>query len=181
MPMSAAALHNASPHAEVVFYAVGAAPVRREEQRNSLCASGCVRLGVLRLRSALLHRLLLEMSVQTGGWMSANSPFARAGLFPANAAWGAYNPADFPDTCFPDIGSTRLGTERTGNLRGFRVPDPPGAGRTFLMLHFAERYGSEGCISTPDAAAWRTFCSTMADLHAAGILSIPLRICYCPL
>ena len=61
-------------HTEVIFYAVSANPVRREEQRRSLCASGCVRLGVLRLRSTALHRLLLEMPVQTGGWMSANSP-----------------------------------------------------------------------------------------------------------
>ncbi len=168
-------------HTEVIFYAVSANPVRREEQRRSLCASGCVRLGVLRLRSTALHRLLLEMPVQTGGWMSANSPFARAGLVPDDTTWGAYNPADLPDTCFPNIGNTELGTERTGKLRGFRVPDPPGTGRTFLMVHFAERYGSEGCISTPDPAAWQQFCSIMADLHAAHVPTIPLRICYCPL
>ncbi len=172
-------MQSAFPHVEVIFYAVGAEQVRCEEQRNSLCASGCVRLGVLRLRSSGLHRLLLEMPVQTGGWMSANSPFARAGLFPADTTWGAYNPSDFPDTCFPDIGSTMLGTERTGRLRGFRVPDPPGTGRTFLMLHAAERYGSEGCISTPDLSTWRIFCAFMDDWRAMGFASIPLRICYC--
>lgn len=165
-----------APHAEVIFYAVASRPVQEEEQKNSLCASGRVLLGVLRLRAATLHRLLLEMPVQTGGWMSAGSPFARAGLFPRNSTWGAYNPADFPDTCFPNIGQTFLSTRRSGKLRGFRIPDPPGTGRTDLMLHFAERFGSEGCISSPDSAAWRDFCCLMQQLCEHGIERIPLLI-----
>ncbi len=166
----------ASPHVEVVFYGAASTPVRKEEQLHSLCAAGRVFLGVLRLRSATLHRLLLEMPVQTGGWMSAASPFARAGQYPRNAAWGAYCPADFPDTCFPDIGKTFLSTSRSGKLRGFRIPDPPGTGRTDLMLHAAERFGSEGCISTPDLSAWLLFCSLMQQLSEGGTDRIPLLV-----
>ncbi len=164
------------PFVEVLFYRAISGVQRQDEQCRSLCASGRVFFGTLRLRSATLDRVLLEFPVQSGGWMSPTSPFARAGCFPNDTTWGTYSLADFPDTVFPDIRSTQLFTERTGSLRGFRVPDPPGTGRTDLMLHFAERLGSEGCISTPDRAAWLSFCAAMSHLRESGIHSIPLRV-----
>ncbi len=164
------------PFVEVLFFLAISGVQHRDEQCRSLCASGRVFFGTLRLRSATLDRILLEFPVQSGGWMSPASPFARAGLFPRNTTWGTYSPAVFPDTVFPDIRFSRLSTERTGSLRGFRVPDPPGTGRTDLMLHFAERLGSEGCISTPNLTAWLSFCNAMSHLRASGIKSIPLRV-----
>lgn len=171
----------ASPYIEVILHhtsSPGDGEVTPEQQHRSLCASGRVFYGHLRLRAAS-ERLLLEFAVQSGGWMSSDSPFARAGLFPADATWGHYDPLLYPDTSFPALSEpTVLFTERTGKLRGFRVPDPPGTGRTCLMLHFAERLGSEGCISTPDLVSWLQFCSLMADLHSRSISSIPLRVIY---
>lgn len=164
------------PFVEVLFYRAVSGVQRRDEQHHSLCASGRVFFGILRLRSAVLDRFVLEFSVQSGGWMSPDSPFARAGLFPKNTTWGTYSPAEFPDTVFPDIRATQLFTERTGSLRGFRVPDPPGTGRTNLMIHSSERLGSEGCVSTPDLAAWLSFCAAMSHLRDSGINSIPLRV-----
>lgn len=170
-----------TPHIEVILYKAlpaDASCVRPEEQHRSLCASGRVFFGYLRLRGEL-DRLLMEYPVQSGGWMSPDSPFARAGRFPADATWGHYNPLSFPDTSFPALTEpTVLFTERTGKLRGFRVPDPPGTGRTYLMLHFAERLGSEGCISTPDRDSWLRFCSIMSELASSGIPSLPFVVLY---
>ncbi len=164
---------------EVLFYDTDPQGVLAADQRRSLCASGRIFIGHLHLRESESDRSLLDFSVQTGGWMSRQSPFAERGDFPPDSMWGHYNPSDYPDTAFPALDyETSLGTARTGKLRGFRIPDPPGTGRTFLMLHFAERKGSEGCISTPDAGAWETFCSIMAALHTAGIEQIPLRVFY---
>lgn len=164
---------------EVIFYGTEPTGVRAEEQRHSICASGRIFTGQLRLREMGSDRLLLEFGVQTGGWMSQQSPFAERGNYPPDTGWGNYAPEDYPDTAFPALSEeTTLCTKRTGKLRGFRVPDPPGTGRTCLMLHFAERKGSEGCLSTRDAAAWNAFCTEMERLHDAGIASVPLRVIY---
>lgn len=164
---------------EVRFAERAAQLVDEGQQENSLCASGYVYLGVLNLTCGELR---LVLPVQTGGWMSADSPFVRAALCPENTAWGAYNPRLYPDTAFPALpGDTVLGTLRTGKRRGFRVPDPPGTGRSALMVHDSVRFGSEGCISTPPGAAWEAFCAAMLDLHSQGVESIPLRVVYdCP-
>lgn len=167
-------------HIEVLFYAIDPAGVRPEEQRRSVCAAGRIFTGLLRLRDATSERLLMEFGVQTGGWMSRQSPFAERGEYPTNTTWGTYKPENYPDTAFPALAEeTTLSTEQTGKLCGFRVPDPPGTGRTYLMLHFAGRKGSEGCISTPNTAAWKAFCEEMKRLHQHGISSIPLRVIYC--
>lgn len=170
-----------TPFIEVLLFRAISGIQRRDEQLNSLCASGHIFFGILRLRSASLDRLMLEMPVQSGGWMSKDSPFARAGLFPEDTTWGAYSPTDFPDTVFPDIPSSQVFTERTGKLQGFRIPDPPGTGRTDLMIHFSERLGSEGCVSTPCRALWLSFCSLMAQFRASGIASVPICIAVLPL
>lgn len=158
-----------------------ARPVDPLQQRRSYCASGHIFTGVLELSDAS-GETTLRMPVLTGGWMSLDSPFHREGLCPQNATWGSYDPLLYPDTAFPALpGETRLGTERTGSLRGFRVPDPPGTGRSALMVHDSSRYGSEGCICTPDPELWERFCDEMARLFLSGITSIPLRVVYtCP-
>ena len=162
----------------ICFDSISPAGVDGAEQRDSLCASGFVFVGQLHLRGTD-GQCMVTLPVQTGGWMSRFSPFARAGLCPADTSWGSYVPQNYPDTAFPALSApTSLGTLRTGMLRGFRVPDPPGTGRTDLMVHAAERFGSEGCISTPDAAGWEAFCAQMAALYAAGVGSIPLEVIY---
>lgn len=162
----------------VTFHRAESGKASREEQRRSLCASGYVYSGKLQLLGEGA-RVVLELPVQTGGWMSADSPFARAGLYPADATWGNYEPTDYPDTAFPALPEpTELGTLRTGMHRGFRVPDPPGTGRSYLMVHASTRYGSEGCISTPDADGWERFCACMAELHERGVQAIPLQVSY---
>lgn len=150
-----------------------------EQLGGSYCASGYIFLGELTL---FLGNSSLTLPVQSGGWMNADSPFKRAGLCPADASWGAYVPELYPDTAFPALpGPTSLGTLRTGKRRGFRVPDPPGTGRSALMVHDSERYGSEGCISTPAGEQWERFCVYMNELYQSGIESIPLRVLYdCP-
>ena len=165
---------------EVIFYGTDPTGVLAEEQRHSICAAGRIFTGQLRLREAGSERLLLEFGVQTGGWMSRQSPFAERGDYPADTTWGANTPEDNPDTAFPELTEeTILSTERTGKLQGFRIPDPPGTGRTCLMLHASERKGSEGCLSTQDVAAWKAFCGEMERLYHAGIASVPLRVIYC--
>ena len=161
---------------EVRFTSRSTEPVREAQQEGSLCASGYVYLGSLKLICA---DMCCELPVQTGGWMNADSPFARAGLCPKSTAWGAYSPHLYPDTAFPVLpGDTILFTLRTGKRCGFRVPDPPDTGRTALMVHDSVRYGSEGCISTPSGPAWDAFCATLHDLHTRGVTSIPLRVIY---
>ena len=163
---------------QVVFAGVAAAGVNPAEQRASRCASGYVFEGRLELLGEG-GSVLLALPVQTGGWMSSDSPFARAGLCPADPTWGTYNPLHYPDTAFPALaGETTLGTLRTGRHRGFRVPDPPGTGRTYLMVHASTRFGSEGCISCPAEREWELFCEHMAALHESGVESIPLRVVY---
>ena len=166
-------------HVEVRFTERAERPVSEAEHEGSYCASGYVFLGRLVLRGCGEE---LELPVQTGGWMNADSPFKRAGHCPADPTWGAYEPRMFPDTAFPALDrETTLGTLRTGKRRGFRVPDPPGTGRSALMVHDSVRYGSEGCISTPAGEAWEAFCAAMERLNAAGVQSVPLRVAYdCP-
>lgn len=160
---------------EVHFTERALAPVRKEEHENSLCASGYVFLGHLHLHG---HKPC-ALPVQTGGWMNADSPFARAGLCPTPPAWGTYTPQQYPDTAFPALPyATTLGTLRTGMRRGFRVPDPPGTGRSALMVHDSARFGSEGCISTPCGETWDRFCAIMQELHEHGVQHIPLRVIY---
>lgn len=165
----------------VVFSQVDPIGVHPEEQRASYCASGHVFLGEMLLLDAEAHPLM-ALPVQSGGWMSKDSPFAREGLCPADPTPGHYEPRLYPDTAFPQLPApTTLGTLRTGMHRGFRVPDPPGTGRSFLMIHASTRYGSEGCISTPDLELWEQFCDHLAALYAAGFVSIPLCVVYeCP-
>ena len=163
---------------QVVFAGVAAAGVNPAEQHASYCASGYVYEGRLELLDEE-GAPRLTLPVQSGGWMSHDSPFARAGLCPADPTWGAYNPLHYPDTTFPALaGETTLGTLRTGVHRGFRIPDPPGTGRTFLMVHASTRFGSEGCISSPAEREWELFCEAMAELHERGVESIPLRVVY---
>ena len=162
----------------VVFHSAESGKVSSEEQRKSLCASGYVFCGEMQLLDAR-GNLVLELAVQSGGWMSPDSPFAREGLYPVDAAWGSYEPCQYPDTAFPALAApTELGTLRTGMHRGFRVPDPPGTGRSYLMVHASTRYGSEGCISTPDAEGWELFCAHMAALHESGVEAVPLEVTY---
>lgn len=170
---------NTPLYIEVHFTEISATPVRAAEHEASLCASGYVFLGRLQLHHGAE---LLELAVQTGGWMSAESPFARESRCPASPEWGSYTPPLYPDTAFPALpGETSLGTLRTGKRRGFRVPDPPGTGRSALMVHDSVRFGSEGCISTPPGEAWENFCAVMHNLHTQGVQSIPLRVIYdCP-
>lgn len=165
----------------VCFTHVLAGAVPPAEQGASYCASGYVYQGKLELLASD-GSLLLELPVQSGGWMSADSPFARAGLCPLNPTPGAYDPHAYPDTAFPALdGPTELGTLRTGRLRGFRIPDPPHTGRSSLMVHDSVRVGSEGCISTPPGEAWEAFCNYLAHLQKAGVQSLPLRVVYtCP-
>lgn len=121
----------------------------------------------------------MELAVQTGGWMSSDSPFCRAGLCPDDTHWGAYEPMLYPDTAFPALdGETIMRTERSGRLRGFRIPDPPGTGRSALMIHDSARFGSEGCISTQDVQGWEKFCVFMQEINARGVESIPLHVTY---
>lgn len=167
--------HTAA-YVEVHFGERAEQGVSPEQIEGSYCASGYVYLGKLVLRSGAG---VWELPVQTGGWMSPESPFARDGLCPTLPLWGAYLPREYPDTAFPALpGDTQLGTLRTGKLRGFRVPDPPGTGRSALMVHDSVRFGSEGCISTPPGEAWELFCAEMARLHSLGVQSLPLRVVY---
>ena len=166
----------------VVEFCSAESPERHpEEQHASYCASGRVFHGTMRL-CAEDGSTLVALPVQSGGWMCEDSPFRRAGLCPPDATWGAYDPLMYPDTAFPALPEpTCLGTLRTGRHRGFRVPDPPGTGRTFLMVHASTRYGSEGCISCPDGADWERFCAELARLNEAGVDSLPLVVRYtCP-
>lgn len=165
--------------AEVVFTERAARPVLCAEQENSYCASGFVFLGTLTL---MAHGAPMVLPAQTGGWMCSDSPFVRGGLCPSDASCGAYDPLLYPDTAFPSLpAATTLGTLRTGKRCGFRIPDPPGIGRSALMVHAASRYGSEGCISIPPCVEWARFCDVLAGLHEAGIERIPLRVIYtCP-
>lgn len=161
---------------EVHFTERSATPVRESEQEGSLCASGYVFLGELRLTCA---EGACTLPVQTGGWMHADSPFARENRCPTSPAWGEYTPTLYPDTAFPPLpAATTLGTLRTGTRRGFRVPDPPGTGRCALMVHDSARFGSEGCISTPAGEPWERFCAILHRLHSLGIAAIPLRVTY---
>lgn len=171
-------MSDSSPSRVVVtFTEIAARPVSAEQQEASFCAAGHVFLGTLELRSPA--GTLLTLPVQTGGWMNEDSPFCRAGLCPANPSWGAYDPSHYPDTAFPALpGDTILGTERTGRRRGFRIPDPPGTGRSALMIHDSARFGSEGCISTQDLSGWEIFCRYMAQLHSEGSAALPLRVVY---
>lgn len=166
---------------EVMFDRRVAEVVRAEEQGSSYCASGYVYLGQMVVWGGD-GMPLVDMPVQTGGWMCEDSPFVREGHCPQCVEWGAYQPLSYPDTAFPDlVEDTTLGTQRTGKRQGFRIPDPPGTGRSALMIHPAERCGSEGCISTHAAAAWEVFCDLMERLHSSGIESVPLRVTYaCP-
>ena len=152
-----------------------------EEQGASYCASGHVFLGSMELCRAD-GSAILTLPVQSGGWMCEDSPFKRAGLYPPSPAWGEYDPLQYPDTAFPCLpGPTTLGTLRTGRYRGFRIPDPPGTGRSFLMVHSSTRYGSEGCISCPPGEEWELFCEHMARLHSRGVQSLPIHVTYtCP-
>lgn len=170
-------MNTEQPWVEVVFAERAKREVLEHEQGASLCAAGYVYTGSLRLHAGARS---VQLPVQTGGWMNADSPFARAGLCPpASAKWGEYAPQLLPDTAFPALAEpTMLSTERTGKRRGFRVPDPPGTGRSALMVHVAERYGSEGCISTPDLEGWEAFCSAMAELRSAGHDAVPIRVVY---
>lgn len=174
--MSAAAT---PAYIEVQFTERSAAPVREAEQEGSLCASGYVFLGELRL---FCGGEICTLPVQTGGWMHADSPFARENRCPASPTWGMYDPTLYPDTAFPLLPTdTTLATLRTGKRRGFRVPDPPDTGRSALMVHDSARFGSEGCISTPSGEHWEHFCAIMHELHSRGLAHIPLRVTYlCP-
>ena len=179
--MSAHSTADAPLRVRVRFSGVSASGAKPEEQRASRCASGYVFEGLMELCDAE-GCPLVSLPVQSGGWMCEDSPFTRAGLFPEDATWGAYEPRLYPDTAFPALeGETLLGTLRTGRHRGFRIPDPPGTGRSFLMVHSSTRFGSEGCISCPDGEEWERFCSFLAELFAQGVKSIPLRVAYdCP-
>lgn len=166
------------PCVRVHFTRIAEAQTHPEGQGVSYCASGYVFLGKLELVGAD-GSLLSELEVQTGGWMSTDSPFARQKLCPPNPTWGSYVPQEYPDTAFPLLSEpTVLGTLRTGRLRGFRVPDPPGTGRSWLMVHDSTRRGSEGCITTPPGELWEAFCAYMAQWHAEGRESIPLTVSY---
>ena len=62
-------------------------------------------------------------------------------------------------------------------MDGFRTPVPDECGRSKLLLHAKERYGSEGCISTDDPG-WEDFCSDMARALASGVNDIPFTVVY---
>lgn len=172
---------NSEKNARVDVLFTERSPVRmsEQEQEGSYCASGYLYLGQLTYRQGEDE---LKLEVQTGGWMNEDSPFKRAGLCPLQPVWGEYDPQLYPDTAFPALeAETTLGTLCTGKRQGFRVPDPPGTGRSALMVHASSRRGSEGCISTPRNEQWLLFCKHMEQLHAQGIESIPLRVAYaCP-
>ena len=166
---------------EALFDRRVADAVSSAEQGASYCASGYLFLGQLVVWGSD-GLPLVDMPVQSGGWMCVESPFVREGLCPPCAEWGAYHPLLYPDTAFPALAyDTTLGTLRTGKRQGFRIPDPPGTGRSALMIHAAERCGSEGCISTHASAEWAVFCDLMARLHGCGVEYVPLRVSYaCP-
>ena len=172
---------NIAARVYVCFTETASAADRPQEQGASYCASGRVFLGVMQLLTPT-GRCLVSLPVQSGGWMCEDSPFRRDMLCPADPTWGAYDPLLYPDTAFPALAQpTTLGTLRTGRYRGFRIPDPPGTGRRFLMVPSSTRYGSEGCISCPPGEDWELFCSHMAQRLAQGVSAIPLQVVYeCP-
>lgn len=159
-------------------------PVIRTEKKNSFCASGYVFEG-----TATVHYVGTDETrsfpVQTGGWMSADSPFYRAGNHPSasDAANWNYNPTDYPDTAFPAFdGSGTLSTTRGGNtVDGFEIKGyPSSSGRSDLYLHVKERYGSEGCVST-GTSDWEVFCAEMKKANESGKFTIPITVTYlCP-
>lgn len=176
--MSEKAAASLATRVQVVFTSAEHPARLPGDQGASYCASGRVFLGSMRLCAAD-GACLVSLPVQSGGWMCEDSPFKRAGLFPVDPAWGAYDPLQYPDTAFPALQEvTSLGTLRTGRYRGFRIPDPPGTGRSFLMVHSSTRFGSEGCISCPPGEKWEYFCEQMALLQSAGIESLPLEVLY---
>ena len=166
------------PRVEVAFDRIADQSVFNEDLLASFCASGRVFMGRMDLYDET-GRCIVSQEVQTGGWMSRNSPFKRQGLAPRNARLGSYDPSQYPDTAFPVLEEeTSVETIRTGSLKGFRIPDPVNTGRTSLMIHASERYGSEGCISATGGEKWAIFCEKMAHLRAQGVESIPLRVVY---
>lgn len=168
----------AQPHVEVYFDSIHDRLMPWDFIEASLCASGHLFTGRMELWDEY-GRCVVVQEVQTGGWMSRNSPFRRQGNYPRNTKRGSYTPSQYPDTAFPVLEEpTTLDTEQTTALHGYRIPDPPGTGRTGLMIHSSERLGSEGCISASGGIKWAIFCAKMKHFRDMGLESIPLSVHY---
>lgn len=169
---------ESSPRVEVYFDRAYEVSMPTEHRHNSLGASGYLFTGRMELWDEN-GECVVTQNVQSGGWMSANSPFRRSGNYPRNPRKGAYDPTHYPDTAFPVLTEeTVLATRQTTELYGYAIPNPPDTGRTGLMVHSTERLGSEGCISASKGVKWAIFCSKMEQFHDMGIENIPLRVTY---
>lgn len=163
------------PRVEVYFDRAREVDLPSDQRHTSLGASGFLFTGRMELWDEN-GECVVSQDVQSGGWMSFNSPFRRAGNYPRARA---YNPREYPDTAFPVLSEvTSMDTVRTTALNGYHIPDPPGTGRSGLMVHSSERLGSEGCISTSGGVKWAVFCGKMDHFRSLGFDNIPLRVIY---
>lgn len=164
-------------YVEVQFTRCAEDVVAPAEQGVSYCASGRTYVGRMVVWGHTGEPLLVA-AVQSGGWMSLNSNFVTNGICPHDSLPGRYDPQEYPDTAFPRLAhETTMSTLRTGSLHGFQLV-APNTGRFALMIHYAERYGTEGCISTADTEVWEKFCEMMRSHSRRGIRYVPVRVSY---
>lgn len=132
------------------------------------CASGHVYTGTLTVNYT--NGSSANLAVQSGGWMDVDSPWTKSAVWEApNASQADANPFSFPDTCIP-AGTFRMETSERGKLTGFYFLDEDFANlpdelqhRVSMKLHVKERYGSSGCISTPNSFEWNRLRDAVAN------------------
>ena len=144
---------------------------KTEVSAPSYCASGYVFTGTCTV--TYNDKSQTSFGVQTGGWMANSSPFKHP--TPAQLE-NNFDAQQWPDTACPD---TVESVHTKKKKLGYAFELGKDTNRTDIVFHEASRYGSEGCISVRDAAAWKQIEEDMEKATIAyPIDPVPASVTY---
>ncbi len=143
---------------------------------GSLCKSGYVFRGTATL--VYNDGSTRSYAVQSGGWVHGTAalpkPTTDAEIADANA-----NPQNWADTCCPPEVTGIHTFLHTGSLTGFQIDSENTSPlRTHLKLHVSSRTGSEGCLSTTNAAEWAEIVEEMEKANSVMEDALTLNVVY---